>query len=147
MEVSVAVKGAIDLLEDILDKSGATVTVGPLPRVLGSITELTRVFQNLISNAVKYRSARSPRIDIYFQDDADGITIFIDDNGMGIPENIRRSLFGFRTQASEKSNGQGIGLSICTSIMNKHQGSISVEESKLGGSSFKLLFPILESKI
>jgi PAS domain S-box-containing protein len=109
-----------------------------LPDVFGYPPMLLQLFQNLISNALKFRSEREPELAIVVRELQDHWLISIKDNGVGIdPAQVDR-LFGPFERADSKIEGTGLGLSICKTIVERHGGKIWIE-SKLGvGSEFSL---------
>ncbi len=130
-----------------LDDGGgeASVTVEhPLPSVPGVSSELTRLFQNLIGNAVKYRHPdRPPEIRVGALRDGPDWVITVEDNGMGIdPANFER-IFGMfqRLHGEGEYEGTGIGLAICRKIVTSHQGRIWVESEEGLGCRFKVALP------
>lgn len=139
LDLNKVVQTACDTLSDTISSASATLCIGQLPLVMGLETQLVQLFQNLISNAIKYRdTARSPAITI----DAEQLTpdkwrIRVKDNGIGIPEEYQKEIFGilYRLHGTDYE-GAGIGLATCEWIIRNHSGTISVE-SKVGtGSQF-----------
>jgi PAS domain S-box-containing protein len=117
--------------------SGATITVGRLPIVRSNETHLVSLFQNLISNAVKYRGEHPLEIHITAEQRTPGWVVRVDDNGLGIgPENQARVFMPFVRLANRTVPGCGLGLAVCKKIVEELGGTIWVE-SKLGaGSTF-----------
>ena len=134
-----------NILEDSLlnlkisiNESGAVVTHDPLPTVMADGSQLTQVFQNLISNAIKFKGSEPPRIHIGVEKKEEMWVFSVADNGIGIaPEFFDRIFVVFnRLHSSEKYSGTGIGLSICKKIVERYGGKIWVD-SKIGrGSKF-----------
>lgn len=126
-----------------IEESGARITRVPLPTVHGDPVQLARLFQNLISNAIKYRSNMVPEIDISIEPrDAEWI-ISIRDNGIGIEPLYAEKVFGIfrRLHPRDERSGNGMGLAICKKVVTRHGGSIWVE-SKLGeGATFRFTLP------
>ncbi|HRI65263.1 MAG TPA: ATP-binding protein [Polyangium sp.] len=118
--------------------SGATIDVGPLPMVLADDGQLTQVFQNLIGNAIKFRSSRPPHVTIGAALEK-GLWLFqIRDNGIGLDMNYHERIFQMFQRLHErgKYDGSGIGLSIAKRVIERHGGRIWVE-SELGiGTTF-----------
>jgi light-regulated signal transduction histidine kinase (bacteriophytochrome) len=142
-----AVTAALQNLGPALDEAGAEVTVAAdLPVVTGDAGELARLFQNLVGNAVKYRDdARSPRIDIGWRGEEDGmVVVWVRDNGTGIAEEDRDRAFRIfqRLVPSDRCEGSGIGLSICRKIVERHGGRIWIESVVGEGSTFLIRLPI-----
>ena len=127
-----------DVLQDLahaISNSNAIVTVDPLPCVQGNEKHLRRVFQNLILNAIKYRSSAPIEIHVTAEPLAGGWLIKVSDNGIGIAPEHRDDVFGLlkRLHGTEIP-GAGIGLSICRKIIEALGGRIWVE-SELGAGS------------
>ncbi|EME70224.1 Signal transduction histidine kinase [Paramagnetospirillum caucaseum] len=123
----------------------ARVTVvPPLPTLPGIPSELARLFQNLIGNAVKYRHPdRKPEIRVSARQDGAEWVIAVEDNGMGIePEHFER-IFGMfqRLHGEGEYEGTGIGLAICRKIVTTHQGRIWVESEPGQGCRFLVALP------
>ena len=145
------IAGAQENLDAAIEEAGATIAVGPdLPTLWGDDVELTRLFQNLIGNAVKYRAAgRAPVIHIGCADDPDGCRHFtVEDNGIGIaPEHFDR-IFGIfqRLHSRNEYDGTGVGLAICKKIVEHHGGRIWVASEPERGSVFHVVLPRREAR-
>ena len=126
-----------DLQESIAD-SGAAVSLGELPTVMGDRTQLQQLFQNLISNGLKFKNGNAPQIEVSAQPDSSGWRFFVADNGIGIEPQQRERIFGAfeRLHSRDDYAGTGIGLAICKKIVARHGGEIHVEENPGGGSRF-----------
>lgn len=129
-------------LETVISGSGAEITSDILPAVFGYETQLAQVFQNLIGNAIKYRSAAPPRVHIGAQK-KDGEWIFsVRDNGIGIAPEYQRLIFGvFKRLHGREIPGTGIGLAICSKVVDRHGGRIWVESARGQGSEFFFTLP------
>lgn len=117
---------------------------GPLPMVLGDYTQLLLLFQNLISNAIKYRSVASPQIEIRATAQDNYWRFAIQDNGIGIEPQYAERIFVIfqRLHPRNEYSGTGLGLAIAKRIVERHNGIIWVE-SKLGeGSTFYFTLPM-----
>jgi len=123
----------------ITDKNAEVIISHPLPTIMGNRTKLGQLFQNLISNGIKFsRPGQKPRVDISSREEGDYWHFSIADNGIGIDEEHHRQIFQlFRRLHSKKVfPGSGIGLSLCKRVVEQHGGTIYVE-SKLGeGATF-----------
>ena len=126
-------------------ESMAKVTVAErLPEVRGMDSELTRLFQNLIGNAIKYRHAeRSPEIEIGCHEEGVDWIIWVRDNGMGIEAQYREQVFAVfhRLVPKDLYDGTGIGLAVCRRIVEHHGGRIWIEDAPNGGCVFLITFP------
>jgi signal transduction histidine kinase/ABC-type amino acid transport substrate-binding protein len=123
-------------------ESKATINLPPImPLVTCAPREMTRVFQNLIANAIKYSDpSRSPQIDVQVNRIAEGWQVTLDDNGIGIPPEQAERVFQIFQRLHGKNaygGGTGIGLSVCKKIIECHKGRIWVEPNPTGvGSRF-----------
>lgn len=123
--------------------SGANVTRDPLPKISGDPVQLTVLFQNLIANAIKYRSGAQPKIHISVVVDQTGWTFSVRDNGVGIDPGDADRIFELfqRGQDNHKGKGWGIGLATCKKITELHGGRIWVESALGKGSTFYFTIP------
>ncbi|MEQ9555605.1 MAG: HAMP domain-containing sensor histidine kinase [Rhodospirillales bacterium] len=137
-------RAARDSLRPVIDAVAAEITVGDLPPVAVSALQLTRVFQNLLDNALKYRSLERPlKIEISALRRGAAVEISIKDNGSGIAAADLARVFNRFERAGKQSlvPGDGVGLSECRRIVEKVGGTIDLT-SQLGvGSTFRLILP------
>lgn len=126
-----------------IQQSGAVISRDRLPEVMGDPQQLGQLFQNLLTNAMKFRGDQSPRIKISAERSAGDWKISVRDNGIGIlPEHGDRIFVIFqRLHAKNEYPGTGIGLAICKKIVERHGGRIWVEPSEGGGSTFSFTIP------
>ncbi len=134
---------AIDNLSQAIAESGARITVGKLPIVWADGTQLEALFQNLIGNAVKFRSERSPRVTIAAKQFESDWLFSVRDNGIGIKPEFQDRIFEIfkRLQSQEQFPGTGIGLAICKRIVERYGGKIWVESQFGQGSTFYFTLP------
>jgi PAS domain S-box-containing protein len=132
-----------DLHETIAD-TGAVVTHDPLPVVLADASQLGRVFQNLLSNACKFRSKLSPHIHVSAVQEGDKWLFSVRDNGIGLdPQHAERIFVIFqRLHTQREYPGTGMGLAICKKILEQHGGRIWVQSTPGTGSTFYFTLPI-----
>jgi light-regulated signal transduction histidine kinase (bacteriophytochrome) len=139
-----ALQAALASLAGAIAQSGATIDAGPLPSLRVHGTHLQQLFQNLIGNAIKYRSPkRSPRVTVRAESENGRWTFAVGDNGIGIEPQYRETVFGLfkRLHGSDKYSGSGIGLAICQRIVERYHGSIWVESEPGVGSMFRYTLP------
>lgn len=132
---------ALDL-EITLAKRNVELAIEPLGKIQGDKTQLRQLFQNLISNAVKFNVKERPRIEIS-KKLVDGDTIFcVSDNGIGIHNDFKKSIFTMfkRVHSENTYTGHGIGLSLCKKIVEQHNGKIWIEDNAGGGAVFCFQF-------
>lgn len=126
-----------------LEESRAVVTSDPLPTVPADRTQLLQVFQNLVSNALKYRSARTPRIHVSAEDQGAEWRFSVRDNGIGIAPQYADRIFKIfqRLHTRRDYPGTGIGLAVCKKVVERHGGRIWVESEPEEGSTFSFTLP------
>ncbi len=130
-------------LEVTIKENQATVNVGNLPTLMVNPTEMTQVFQNLISNGIKFCGKQQPLIEIGAVSDEDNWQIFVKDNGSGIDSKYHQKIFQVfqRLHSEDDYPGTGIGLSICEKIVKHHGGKIWLESLPNQGSTFYFTLP------
>jgi PAS domain S-box-containing protein len=139
LDSEVALKNALDNLRVTLQESGAVVTHDSLPALTTDHTQLTQVFQNLVGNAIKYRSAAVPLIHVSAAKQGSGQWQFsVRDNGIGIDSQYFEKIFVLfqRLHGREEFEGTGIGLAICKKMLERLGGRIWVESQPGSGSTF-----------
>jgi PAS domain S-box-containing protein len=125
-------------LEAAIAESGATVTSDPLPVVMAEEVIMTQLFQNLISNSIKYKGEEAPKIHVSAERSAGGWLFAVRDNGMGIDPHDAERVFGmFRRLHGNEIPGTGIGLALCKKIVERKGGRIWVESEPGAGATFK----------
>lgn len=102
---------------------------------------LIRVLDNLLSNAVKYAGKPGSQVTLGAEMGEEGLLILVTDQGPGIPEESRTTIFERFSRLESGGSGFGIGLAFCKDVIEAHSGRIWVEEGPSGGAAFKLLFP------
>jgi PAS domain S-box-containing protein len=138
-----ALNDAILNLQSLIEETHAVVTVGNLPEVLADPVQLTRMFQNLLVNSIRYRGDAPPQIHIAAEPREGEWLFSVKDDGIGIEQQYAEKVFGiFKTlNPRAKYPGSGMGLAICRKIVTRHEGRIWVE-SKLGeGATFYFTLP------
>jgi PAS domain S-box-containing protein len=143
LPAGVALNAAIRNLQKSIDETGASITFDKLPDVNADGSQLTRVFRNLIDNAIKFHSDRKPEIHIGYQKEGNYRQFSVRDNGIGIePQNYERVFKIFqRLNTREQYPGYGVGLTICQKIVERHGGRIWVESQPGQGSTFYFTIP------
>jgi two-component system sensor histidine kinase/response regulator len=138
-----ALDDAIGNIHPLIEETGAKITSDPLPCVMGDLVQLTRLFQNLLVNSIKYRGDDAPRIHVSSQDNGGEFLFAVKDNGIGIDPQYAEKIFGiFRVlQPRDRSSGSGMGLAICRKIVTRHEGRIWVESALGQGATFYWTLP------
>ncbi|MBV9868246.1 MAG: PAS domain-containing protein [Abitibacteriaceae bacterium] len=138
LDSSMIVNTALANLRVAITESGAKITHDELPQIYGDSGQLTRLFQNLVSNALKFRGDQPPEIHIGVERQPDAWQFSVRDNGVGIdPQYFERIFIIFqRLHTRTEYPGTGIGLAICKKIVERHGGQIRVESEPGKGSAF-----------
>ncbi len=125
-------------LKEALEESQAVIEAAHLPNLRMHEFHLTELLQNLISNAIKYRSDERPLIEVGARREAEFCTFWVADNGIGIAPEYAKQVFGLfkRLHSSDSYEGTGVGLAICERIVERYGGEIWVEPRSPQGSIF-----------
>ena len=147
VDTNLMLNQTIKALDTSIKESKAKITVDELPNVIGDARQLQSVFQNLISNAIRFRKCEKPlKVHIYSNKDIyNNEYIFsVQDNGIGIEEQYSERIFVIfqRLHTREVYKGTGIGLSIVKRIIERHGGRIWVESEFGKGSTFYFTLPL-----
>jgi signal transduction histidine kinase len=139
VELAAAVRDAIADLQRELDEIGAKVHVGTLPAVRGDARQLYQLFRNLIENAIKYRRAG---IQAEISITAGDGEVLVEDNGRGFASHDAQRIF----EPSERLDprdiaGQGLGLALCKTIVQRHGGELHAEGRPGAGATFHIALP------
>ena len=129
-------------LESKIEASGARVTVGDIPQVYGNLSYLSHLFLNLISNSIKF-SERPPVINIWGEAHSGMVSVYVEDNGIGIEEDGHHKIFHAfqKMHGKNEYEGSGLGLAICKRIVDIHRGHLSVSSVIGEGSTFIVELP------
>jgi light-regulated signal transduction histidine kinase (bacteriophytochrome) len=129
-------------LEAPIAESAAVLTAEPLP-VVQADEQLARVFQNLVENALKYRSADPPRIHVAAERAANEWTFRVSDNGIGFDMQYADRVFAAfqRLHSASAYEGSGIGLAICKRTIERYGGRMWVKSAPGEGSTFYFTVP------
>jgi len=129
-------------LQAAISESGAVVTSDLLPTVVAEEVLLMQLFQNLISNSIKYRGKETPRIHVSAERDGEGWRFAVRDNGIGIDPQDADRVFGmFKRLHGSEIAGTGIGLAICKKVVERQGGRIWVESEAGRGATFQFTIP------
>ncbi|MGZ6442354.1 MAG: sensor histidine kinase, partial [Pseudobdellovibrionaceae bacterium] len=147
-DANVVVDQVLRDLSILITEVGAKITHDQLPTVIADEVQLAQLFQNLIGNAIKFRSKEPPKIHISCKKSDKEWIFSVSDNGIGIdPQYFERVFVIFqRLQAREDYPGTGIGLAICKKIVERHRGKIWIESEVAKGSTFYFSIPIKRDK-
>jgi PAS domain S-box-containing protein len=148
VDAEVVARRALEVLSAPVAETGADVEIGELPTVRCDERELGQLFQNLISNALKFHGDEPPRVRVTAEAEAGGAgwRFAVADNGIGIePRHAERIFKMFqRLHGRDAYAGTGVGLAICKKIVEHHGGRLWVEPNADGGSVFKFTLATTE---
>jgi len=130
-------------LQAMIKETKAVISHNSLPTIKADNSQLVQLFQNLISNAVKFHGQEPPRIHVSAEQKEAGCVFSVGDNGIGIaPEYVNRIFVIFqRLHGQAEYSGTGIGLAICKKIVEGHCGRIWVESESGKGATFYFTIP------
>ena len=143
MDLQAALDQALDNLSMAVTEAGAKVTHDGLPTVIGDQRLVAQLFQNLVSNAMKFRDQDDPEIHVSAVKDGEQWVVHVTDNGIGFNPSHASRLFDIfqRLHTSSEYPGTGIGLAICKKIVEQHGGRIWAESEPGKGSTFSFSLP------
>jgi PAS domain S-box-containing protein len=143
VDASAVLQHALSGLAEAVRENDATVACDPLPQVRMGESHLQQVFQNLIGNALKYRTEDPPKIHISAARQGAAWRFSVRDNGIGIDPHYKEVIFGVfkRLHRDRKYSGTGIGLAICQRVVERYGGRIWVESSPGEGATFFFTVP------
>jgi PAS domain S-box-containing protein len=138
VDLEETLKQVVDNLHLMIEANSATITHDPLPSVMADAAQMVQLFQNLIGNAIKFRSKEPPRIHVGAKQLEERWLIFVRDNGIGIdPQYTERVFIIFqRLHKPDQYPGTGIGLAIARKIVERHGGRIWVDSEPGKGATF-----------
>ena len=137
VDLAAAAAEATRNLDQVLRESGARILIGKLPKAYGNAGQLTRLFQNLIDNAVRHCGGKRPRIEVFAELQWPDWVISVKDHGAGIaPPDQIRVFQPFVRLSSRDVPGTGLGLAVCKEIVENMGGVIWVESNLGAGSTF-----------
>ena len=128
-DLTAALSGAIGVLKDRIEETAAVITAPPLPLARGDTAQVMHIFQNVLSNALKYRRMdRVPEICVSVARDRDQWIISVEDNGIGFEPQYAERIFGlFKRLHKDEYPGTGLGLAICKRIAERYGGRMWAE--------------------
>jgi light-regulated signal transduction histidine kinase (bacteriophytochrome) len=126
-----------------IDESGASVTSDPLPTIMADKLQMVLLFENLIGNAIKYRSEATPQVHVSARGEGQEWVFSVSDNGIGIDPRQRDRIFLMfqRLHTRDEYPGTGMGLAISRRIVERHGGRIWLESEPGKGTTFFFTIP------
>ena len=142
-DLQAALTEAESVLEARIRDSGAQITAPVLPSVRGDTSQFAHVFQNLLSNALKYRKKDvAPKIEVSCKREGDRWVIAVEDNGIGFEQQYAERIFGlFKRLHQDEISGTGLGLAICQRIVERYGGKIWAVGRPGDGATFFISIP------
>jgi PAS domain S-box-containing protein len=142
-DLQVSLDEALSIMKNRIEEAGALIRASPLPKVRGDTAQLAHVFQNVLSNALKYRKKDiAARIHIAALRDRDHWIVSVQDNGIGFDPRYSERIFGlFKRLHKDAYPGTGLGLAICKRIVERYGGRMWAEGSPDIGATFYFSLP------
>jgi PAS domain S-box-containing protein len=142
-ELSASFSEALSVLKGRIEEVGAVIQASTLPAVRGDASQFTHVFQNVLSNALKYRKKDiPPEIQVSAKQDGDRWIISVQDNGIGFEPKYAERIFGlFKRLHKDEYAGTGLGLAICKRIVERYGGRMWAESRLGSGATFYFSLP------
>jgi len=131
-------KEVLDNMHNSIQDNNAIIYVGPLPTIKANYSQMIQLFQNLISNAIKFKSEKPLQINISAKITENGYLFSVQDNGIGMEQKYSDKIFQIfqRLHSTKQYPGTGIGLAICLKIIQRHEGKIWMESEPDKGTTF-----------
>jgi len=147
-DLNALLNDALNNVQASIKEAGAKVTSDPLPTLTVDATQIVQLFQNLIANAIKFHSDRTPVIHVGARREKDQWLFWVRDNGIGIDPRYSERIFQIfqRLHTRRQYPGTGIGLAICKKIVERHGGEIRVESQPAQGATFYFSIPEISAK-
>lgn len=147
VDVNETVEYVIINLGNQIEKKNAIVEAGELPKVKATHTHITQLFQNLITNGLKYNNTENPKISINCATDSNSHVFSVSDNGIGIDMIYKDKIFDMfqRLHGKEEYEGTGVGLAICKKIVSQYGGDIWMNSEKGEGTTFYFSLPKIDN--
>lgn len=137
------IEDVLDILQISIEEKNAKITYQNLPSVMGDKFQITQLWQNLISNALKFHGDKPTIINITVESIENKWQFCVEDNGIGIPSEFQEKIFIIfqRLYSSHEYEGTGIGLALCQKIITRHGGNIWVQSEKEENTKFYFTIP------
>jgi signal transduction histidine kinase len=141
---------AADVFEPSIKETGCKIEIENIPAIEADESQMSRLFQNLIGNSLKFRSGETPHIKVYGKlDGKRTCEIFVKDNGIGFDPQYAELIFKpfQKLHGRNEYDGTGMGLAICRKIVERHGGSIRAESEPGKGSTFIIRLPVKQDRL
>ena len=142
-EATTIIEQVIADLQATIDEKDATITSDPLPMIYVDSSQIAQVFQNLISNAIRFHGEKPPKLHISAKETEREWVFSVKDNGIGIEKEFMNKIFIMfrRLHGRGEYPGSGIGLTLCKRIVERHGGRIWLKSTPKKGSTFYFSIP------
>ena len=150
VDLALVVKEVCSDLEFQIQAAEAVVDIDPLPDVEVDAMQMRQIFQNFLSNSVKYVSTeRIPRVHVWSQETPEHIVIHVEDNGIGFEPQYKDRIFEIfqRLHGRDQYQGTGIGLAICRKIAENHDGWVEAQGRPSEGARFSIALPVSRLRV
>lgn len=141
VDLAAALADVLNNLHAQVRDQEATIRADDLPTVTADPAQLRQLLQNLIANAVKFRTDEPPFVQVSARMEDDRVEVSVTDNGIGVPPDQAERIFEPFQRAAAGHEGTGIGLAVCARIVAAHRGRIWAEPRKEGGTVFRFTLP------
>jgi two-component system, chemotaxis family, sensor kinase Cph1 len=143
-----ALETALENLQKEIEESQATVIYEALPTLIGNQGQFVQLFQNLISNAIKFRRDMKPEVRVKAHYQGTEYLFTVQDNGIGIESTYLERIFVIfqRLHKRDAYPGTGIGLAICKKVVEHHRGRLWAESQPGQGTTFYFTIPTGEAQ-
>ncbi|WP_179263036.1 ATP-binding protein [Natrinema halophilum] len=148
VDLNAVFDGACQDLKMKISRSNADVTSESLPRVEGDVNQLRQVFQNLLSNAIRYSGDEPPSVHVSAERNGSRQVISVRDEGIGMESEAAANVFDVfhRLHSRDEYEGSGVGLAVCERIVERHGGDIWVESEPGTGATFSITLPAVDTR-
>jgi light-regulated signal transduction histidine kinase (bacteriophytochrome) len=144
VDLNKVLKTILHDLDAVIKTNDATIKVGQLPVIMANQIQMSQLFQNFLTNALKFKGERKPVVEVSAQKSKDGYEFTVSDNGIGIDEKHFPKMFAIFHRLHERGSypGTGIGLALCKKIIENFNGKVWVT-SKVGeGTAFHFILNV-----
>lgn len=143
VDLSRVLDDCLSILAVAVEESSGKVTHGNLPTVTGDGAQLSQLLMNLIANGLKYHGSAPPHVHVDAEENKNGWTISVRDNGIGIDSQFHEQIFEIfrRLHTQEEYPGTGIGLAVCRRIVKRHGGRLWLTSEPGQGTTFLFTIP------
>ncbi len=150
VDLMMAAQDAVSDLEFLIKKAGGSVEIGKLPKIDADPMQIRQLFQNLVSNSIKYcKDSEKPVVKIHGHTSGNICEVFVEDNGIGFEEQYLDRIFKPFQRLhgrSDNHDGTGMGLAICRKIVERHGGNITAKSTLGRGTVFIVQLPARAEK-